>query len=176
MPTMRALVVFPEGNGLHVIESLRRRFDPLAGVIAAHSTLVFPFASEISEVELRAHVEQALEGQAPFRVRFDGVSEVEEEYLFLDAVIGGERLVELNDRLYAGPLAEHRSTAHVYRPHITLGRIRDSVAREKALSAARQMSPVVDEVVRAVHVFRLGENAAIEGDPIPLRLISRASP
>jgi len=101
---MRALVVFPEGNGLHVIESLRRRFDPLAGVIAAHSTLVFPFASEISEVELRAHVEQALEGQAPFRVRFDGVSEVEEEYLFLDAVIGGERLVELNDRLYAGRL------------------------------------------------------------------------
>ena len=125
---------------------------------------------------MRAHVERALEGQAPFRVRFEGVSEVEEEFLFLDAVVGGELLGELNDRLYTGPLAEHRSLAHVYRPHITLGRIRDGVAREKALSAARQMSPVVDEVVRAVHVFRLGEGAATEGEPIPLRLISGASP
>jgi len=169
MPTTRALVVFPEGNGLHVIESLRRRFDPLAGVIAAHSTLVFPFASEISEGDLRAHVERALEAQPPFRVRFEGVSEVEEEYLFLDAVIGGERLVDLNDRLYAGPLAEHRSTEHVYRPHITLGRIRDGVEREKALSVARQMAPVVDEVVRAVHVFRLGENGGTEREAIPLR-------
>ena len=62
MPEQRALVFFPQGNGLHVIESLRRQFDPLATVIAAHATLVFPFTSEISEVDLRAHVERALEG------------------------------------------------------------------------------------------------------------------
>jgi 2'-5' RNA ligase len=72
MPDQRALVFFPQGNGLHVIESLRRRFDPLATAIAAHATLVFPFASDVSDVDLRAHVEHALEGQPPFRVRFEG--------------------------------------------------------------------------------------------------------
>jgi 2'-5' RNA ligase len=168
MPTTRALVVFPEGNGLHVIESLRRRFDPLATVIAAHSTLVFPFTSEISEIDLRAHIELALEGQPPFRVRFEGVLEVENEYLFLDAVVGRELLFELHDRLYRGLLSEYRSTAHVYRPHITLGRIRDGEARRQALSAARRLTPVVDEIVRGVSVFRLGENPAIQGTTIPL--------
>ena len=168
MPDQRALVFFPQGNGLHVIESLRRRFDPLASEIAAHATLVFPFASDVSDVDLRAHVEHALEGQPPFRVRFEGVSEVEEEYLFLDAVIGGERLADLNDRLYGGLLAEYRSTAHVYRPHITLGRVRDGEARRQALDAARALTPVVDEIVRGVSVFRLGENGGTEGPIIPL--------
>lgn len=168
MPEQRALVFFPQGNGLHVIESLRRQFDPLATVIAAHATLVFPFTSEISEVDLRAHVERALEGQAPFRVRFEGVAGVEEEYLFLDAVVGGVQLVDVHERLYAGLLAEHRSTAHVYRPHITLGRIRDGEARRQALNAARGLTPVIDETVRSVSVFRLGQNGGTEGPAVPL--------
>lgn len=112
----RALVFFPQGDGLPVIESLRRKFDPLANEIAAHATLVFPFTSEISEVDLRAHVERALEGQQPFRVRFEGVSAVAEDYLFLDAVVGSDRLRDLHERLYRGPLSAFRSTAHVYRP------------------------------------------------------------
>ena len=170
MPDQRALVFFPQGSGRYVIESLRRSFDPLATAIAAHATLVFPFASEISDADLRAHVEQALAGQPPFRVRFEGVSEAEEEYLFLDAVVGGERLVDINDRLYAGPLAEYRSTAHVYRPHITLGRLRDGEARRQALNAARALTPVVDEIVRGVSVYRLGENGGTEGPIIPLRV------
>jgi 2'-5' RNA ligase len=170
MPEQRALIFFPQGNGLHVIESLRRQFDPLAREIAAHATLVFPFTSEISDVDLRAHVERALEGRPPFRVRFEGVSEVENEYLFLDAVVGGEQLADLHDRLYRGLLSEYRSTAHVYRPHITLGRIRDGTGREEALHAAQQMSPVVDDVVRGVHVFRLGKSGAIEGKAIPLHV------
>jgi 2'-5' RNA ligase len=80
---------------------------------------------------------------------------VEDEYLFLDAVVGGDRLVDLHDRLYEGVLAEHRSTAHVYRPHITIGRIQDRFAREQALATARELSPVVDCVVRGLSVFRL---------------------
>ena len=82
MPDQRALVFFPQGSGRYVIESLRRSFDPLATAIAAHATLVFPFASEISDADLRAHVEQALAGQPPFRVRFEGVSEAEEDFSF----------------------------------------------------------------------------------------------
>jgi len=158
MSALRAVVVFPDGNGLHVIESLRRRFDPLAGVIAAHSTLVFPFASEISDGELRVHIEHALDGQRAFRARFEGVAEVEDEYLFLDAVSGAEGFLELHDRLYQGLLAEHRSTAHVYRPHITIGRISNSMERGRGLAEARRLSPVVDCVVRAVNVFRLDDD------------------
>jgi 2'-5' RNA ligase len=157
MPTQRALVVFPEGDRLHVVESLRTRFDPLADVIAAHATVVFPFTSELSPAELRSHIERATDGQHEFRARFEGVVEIEDEYLFLDATVGAERLVNLHDRLYQGVLAQHLSRAHEYRPHVTIGRLRDPAARAGALLAVRALSPVVDTVVRAVSVFRLDD-------------------
>jgi 2'-5' RNA ligase len=169
MSARRAVVVFPDGNGLHVIESLRRRFDPLADVIAAHATLVFPFAAEFSAVELRAHIEHALEGQHSFRARFEGVAEVEDEYLFLDAVIGSEKLVDLHDRLYQGFLAAHRSAAHVYRPHVTIGRTRDPAERGRALIAARELSPVIDCLIRSVSVFRLDDEGGEVIDEVRIR-------
>ena len=43
----------------------------------------------------------------------------------------------LHDRLYSGPLQEHRSGSHVYRPHMTLGRIADAAARSEAVAAIR---------------------------------------
>jgi 2'-5' RNA ligase len=163
MPVQRALVVFPEGDGLHAVESLRHRFDPLAGIIAAHATLVFPFGSELSATDLRGHIERAIDGQREFRARFEGVVEIDDEYVFLDATVGAERLVDLHDRLYRDVLAQHLSRAHEYRPHITIGRVRDSGARASALIAARELSPVVETVVSAVAVFRLdGEGGRVE--------------
>jgi hypothetical protein len=40
----------------------------------------------------------------------------------------------------------------------------------KRLNAARALTPVVDEIVRGVSVFRLGENGGTEGPIIPLRV------
>jgi 2'-5' RNA ligase len=155
MAAQRAVVVFAEGNGLHVIESLRRRFDPLARVIPAHATLVFPFTSAIADSELESHIERAVDGLLPFRARFEGVAEVEDEYLFLDASVGREAFIELHDRLYRGLLAEHLSTAHVYRPHITIGRIRDRRERETALAEARWMQPAVEWEVKKATIYQL---------------------
>jgi len=39
----RAIVLYPKFDGLETIQSMRRKFDPLANYIAPHITLVFPF-------------------------------------------------------------------------------------------------------------------------------------
>ena len=72
--SQRAIVMFPTGEGLAAIESIRRRHDPQASLIGAHVTLVFPFQSELSVSALRAHLADCLRGVTPFHARFDNVT------------------------------------------------------------------------------------------------------
>lgn len=155
----RALIMFPEGEGLAAVEALRRRFDPLAQVIPAHITLVFPYVDTLSATELQRHIRAALEGRAPFDVHVEA-AETESEYLLLPVTIGRERLIDLHDRLYRGPLALHLARGHVYRPHVTVGRLHDEAARASALALAQAEVPPFDVRLREVAVFRLESPSA----------------
>ena len=52
-----AIHVFPEFEGLDVIEAVRAELDPLFGLIPPHVTLVFPFEAE--EGVVRAAMDKA---------------------------------------------------------------------------------------------------------------------
>ena len=156
----RALIMFPEGDGLAEVEELRRRFDPLAQVIPAHITLVFPYVDTLSATELQQHIRRALEHRPAFDVHIEGATEAEGEYVLLPVTRGREQLIDLHDRLYRGPLALHRSRAHVYEPHITIGRLREESARREALALARAQLRPCDARLREVAVFRLESASA----------------
>jgi 2'-5' RNA ligase len=137
MPTpvsKRVIVIFPRLPEHHAIHEVRRRFDPLVGLIAPHLTLVFPFTSPLPPAELRSHMESSTRGVAPFEVRLRGVTAHESEYLFLNVKRGNDALVDLHARLYSGPLAAHLSPRHTFVPHLTVGRVRDAGALERALA------------------------------------------
>ncbi len=151
----RALIMFPEGEALEAVEALRRRFDPLAQVVPAHITLVFPYVDTLSATELQRHIRGALENRSPFDVHVEAATEADGEYLLLPVSRGRERLIDLHDRLYRGPLAFHLSRGHVYQPHITVGRVRDEAARASAVALARAQVPPFDARLRGVAVFRL---------------------
>jgi 2'-5' RNA ligase len=157
-----AIVTFPDTPGIERIELLRRLFDPLAGIIPAHMTLVFPFESQLPAATLRAHVERMSIGTRPFDIELNDVAVVEDEYVFLDVGSGREQLIELHDRLYSGPLARHLSETHVFRPHITLGRLREPEALATALAKARELLPASTAVVRELTIVRLDGSAAAE--------------
>src|SRR6266542_6694494 len=100
----RAIVLFlPEPQPDEVV-TLRRRFDPLFGIIGAHVTLVFPFQGELAAEELRVHVEHAVGGVGPVAVRLAGITGADTQYLFLNVKRGNDAIIELHDRLYSGPL------------------------------------------------------------------------
>jgi len=64
-----AIVAFPRFEASSGrLEEVRRRFDPLAALLAAHVTLVFPFEESLSLSELRADVDGAVRGIAPFAI------------------------------------------------------------------------------------------------------------
>jgi len=158
----RAILTFPRFEGLHLIEQLRRQFDPLALAIAPHITLMFPFESDVSVRRLQAHVRQAVRDVGPFAVQLHGITGSEGEYLFLNVKRGNDRLIELHDRLYSGLFAVHLSLAHTFVPHLTVGRLSNRAAFLAALEAAQEVNSTFRTAVREVAVCRLYDSHGVE--------------
>jgi 2'-5' RNA ligase len=151
----RAVVAFPQIERGEVIQRLRERYDPLAASIAPHLTLVFPFESALTTDELAEHVSKAVVGFEPFRVRLQGITGQEGEYLFLNVKRGNDQLIELHDRLYNGPLAPFLRPEFTYTPHLTVGRLPDSDTFRAALDDARQITMAFEATIAEITLYRI---------------------
>jgi 2'-5' RNA ligase len=152
--TRRAIVIFP-ALPEEPIASLRRLYDPLAGSVPPHLTLVFPFESALTGDDLRRHVADCVRDIAPFPVSLAGITGSEGEYLFLNVKRGNDELIALHDRLYTGILSQYRSLAHTYLPHLTVGRLDDTASFQRALANVALLDVPLTTEVTAVTVYRL---------------------
>ena len=152
-------MIFPPLADMARVEAVRRRFDPLAESIPAHVTLAIPFDSDVSEPDLRRHVEVAAAGIGSFAITLDGTSCTDDHALFLHVADGADLIETLHDRLYSGPLARHRSL-QAFVPHMTIGRFNSSTACAAALVSPQLDGLALRTVVRAVSVYRI----ATDGD------------
>src|SRR5437879_652549 len=126
MPPKRVVVAFPRIESAvewRQILSVRDRFDPLAGTIAPHLTLVFPFEDAMSDSALQEHLRSAVSGLQGFAVSLREITAHDDEYLFLNVKRGNDELIHLHDVLYTQALAAHRVRMHTYVPHVTVGRL-----------------------------------------------------
>jgi 2'-5' RNA ligase len=120
---------------------VRERFDPHAGLLAAHVTLVFPFADPAVERILERHVAEAIAGIESFDIAVASPRADDRRYIFLELSEGVEHFVEMHDRLYSGILAGHRSTSHRYQPHVTVGHLSKSEDLAGTVECARDALP-----------------------------------
>ena len=151
MKLKRSIVIFPQlGKDTNLIQNIRHKHDPLASKIAPHITLVFPFESEISSNALRQHIETQLDGLKSFGLSFQGVSQEENNYLFLNIIKGREKIVKIHNLLYQGILNRFLSQRHQYKPHLTIGRCNDISTAQTAMkelkSFDRQLKTQVDKI------------------------------
>ena len=137
------------------IETIRREFDPLAHQIAAHITLVFPFASDFSTRKLRDHVANAIAGCSAFAVSYAGIRKAENEYVFLDLAAGREQVTDLHHRLYSGPLRQFLATSP-FVPHTTVARTSDPDRLDAALRAASNVDLEFTARVAAITSYEIG--------------------
>ena len=138
---------------MRAVAALRRRFDPLAERVPPHLTLIFPFESRLTPAELRAHVEAAALGLAPFSLRMAGITGSAGEYLFLNVKRGNDQLIELRDRLYTGPLRRFLSIEQTFTPHLTVGRVAGPEAFRAALAVAAASQVCIDTEIAALSVY-----------------------
>jgi 2'-5' RNA ligase len=141
MTVQYAIVAFPNLHHADQIESVRRRFDPLAAVLSAHVTLVFPFADDALAPLLDEHIRKSVAGMSAFDVTLSGPIATEDGYLFLNVADDAGHIVELHRRLYDGVLAPYRSPTHVYQPHITIGRFATTEQLAAAAAATELALP-----------------------------------
>src|SRR4029078_3746198 len=118
-----AIVAFPSIECADLVASVRRRFDPLDGLLAAHVTLVFPFSEPGIEDMLERHVADAIAAVEPFPIILERPTSHPGGYIVMELSEGTDRFSLVHDRLYSGILAPHLSRAHAYRPHVTIGRL-----------------------------------------------------
>jgi 2'-5' RNA ligase len=100
-------MIFPWFNNMKVINEIRREFDPLYKYVPPHITLVFPFDSELTILELEEHLNKSIIGFNEFNIQLQGISGGKGNYLFLNIALGCEFLIELQSRIYTGVLEQY---------------------------------------------------------------------
>ncbi len=153
--TKRAIVIFPAFVQIELIEQLRQVYDPLAAVIRAHLTLVFPFESPISTERLALHMSRAAQPLRPFTLHMRGITGCATEYLFLNVKSGNDQLIALHDQLYTGLLAPYLTLAETYLPHLTVGRLSSETAFAEALRQAQSVTAAFETEVHEMIAYRL---------------------
>jgi 2'-5' RNA ligase len=166
----RAVVWFPPAEVLGDIEAFRAEHDPRARAIAAHVTLVFPFASALTSVQIAAHVRRVAARWPVLPVEIFGSDAFAAQWLYLRVTRGRQALMELHGRLYRGVLAPFLRHDFPYEPHLTIGVADDVAACNAALArAATQLRQPVAATVNALCVVTLRSDGRIErGTEIPL--------
>lgn len=158
-----AVAWFPQFPGIEAIEAFRRRHDPAAALIAAHLSLVFPFPTALSRLQVATHVCRVAGGWPPIPVTFRQVRTEANEFVFLMAARGAASITALHDRLYTRSLQPHLRRDLAYAPHITLARHPEPARLEAAIAEAENaFRAEFEDVIRSVTLLAVERNGRIE--------------
>jgi 2'-5' RNA ligase len=135
----------------------------MAAHIPAHLSLVFPFPTAHSRLQVETHVQRVVSRWPPVAVSFRAVRPCANEFVFLMASRGAAALTTLHDRLYTRSLQPHLRRDLAYDPHITIARHPDLPALERALSEAQEaFGEEFTDVLREVTLLAVDRDGKIE--------------
>lgn len=93
-------MIFPEIEDIKIIDSIRAKYDPLAGLVRPHITIVFPFESPMSNGDIEEILAKRLKNIKPFELVLNGMTKSKDQfgnYLFLDVKKGNEEITSMHD-------------------------------------------------------------------------------
>ena len=158
-----AIAWFPSFHGMERIEAFRARHDPAAAQVPAHLSLVFPFGSNLTPLQLETHVRRVAARWPPVSVTFRAVRLHANEFVFLMAARGAESLGALHERLYTRSLRPHLRPEFPYEPHITLARQREPARLDAAYEAAKEeFRAEFSDVMREIALLSVEPDGKIE--------------
>ena len=149
----RDVIIIPTFGNVQILETIRKKYDELYGIVPPHITLAFPFDSDMSNDDLERKLSEIASDFTPFKIKLKGISfrldtRVNTYYIFLDFVQGEEIIKALHHRIYSEIFKEE--LPFEYRPHITLGCTKEKID----LSLDEEFETIVDQL----SVELIGEN------------------
>ena len=158
-----AVAWFPRFEGIDRIEAFRRKHDPAFALIPAHVSLVFPFPTAHSRLQVETHVQRVVSRWPPIPVTFRRVRMQANEFVFLMASRGAASIAALHDKLYTRSFQPHLRRDLPYEPHITIAREADFAKLEAALDEAEDEFPgEFSGVIREATLLSVGSDGKIE--------------
>jgi 2'-5' RNA ligase len=158
-----AVAWFPRFEGIERIEAFRRRHDPVAHLIPAHLSLVFPFPTAHSRLQVETHVQRVVSRWPPIPVSFRRVRMQANEFVFLMASRGAAAVTALHDKLYTRSFRPHLRPDLPYEPHITLARHADFAGLEAAFAEAEEsFGGEFTAVIREVSLLAVERDGRID--------------
>lgn len=158
-----AVAWFPRFEGIERIEAFRRRHDPVAALIPAHLSLVFPFPTAHTRLQVQTHVQRVASRWPIIPVTFRRVRMHANEFIFLMASRGASSITALHDKLYTRSFAPHLRRDMPYEPHITIARHADFARLEAALrEAEEEIGAEFSAVVREVSLLAVDHDGRID--------------
>lgn len=157
-----AVAWFPAFRGIERVEEFRARHDPMAALVPAHLTFVFPFPTALSRLQIETHVRRVASRWPPIPVTFRRTRIEANEFLFLMASRGAASIKGLHDKLYTRSLTQHLRRELPYEPHVAIARYPELPKLEAAEEEARgQFGEEFSDVVREVTLLSVGGNGRI---------------
>lgn len=155
---VRTIMIFPKFEHMEVIQEIRKKYDPLHGLVEPHITLVFPFEEEtLSNEILERRLSECLEKFSAFPLALQGISKEHDaygHYLFLNVIQGMDELVKLHDQLYE--VLWHKKDDIYYYPHMTIGKLRAQEELEKAYLDVKNLEETFHAIVNKISVEMIG--------------------
>ena len=153
-----ALVHYP-GIDTVRINQLRKEYDPEAGLIEPHVTIVFPLPDSVGEQALVSHIDRVLSGWRPFPIRLKGLMQSADNYLFLLLAEGSTDMTRLHDQLYTAVLAPYLRADLAFVPHVTLGAFGEKAdGFRRALSEAERLNLDYESVVDRLDLLKINDD------------------
>jgi 2'-5' RNA ligase len=149
-----ALVHYPDVETRR-INALRNKYDPQAGLIGPHITLMFPVPESVGEDELVRHLHTVLSGRRPFPLHLRGLQKSLDDYLFLLVQEGKTEIIGLHREIYTGLLADYRKEDAPFIPHVTLGVFAENLHDyDEALEEAKRLDLDCRCVLDKIHLVK----------------------
>ncbi len=158
--SLRTIMIFPEFENMEIIDSIRKRYDPLADLVRPHITIVFPFESRMSNKELSEILENRLKSVKSFEIKLQGISRQKDtfgNYLFLDVLQGQEEICGIHNMLYDNEFKEFVSGRH-YVPHMTIGKLPAVEMLNEAYDEVKSIKESFITIVNKISVEMIGDN------------------
>lgn len=157
---LRTIMIFPEFDNMEIIRNIRKRYDPLAELVAPHITIVFPFKSKMSNEELSQVLAKRLKGIKSFDIELSGISKQTDRfgnYLFLNLNKGIEETCSIHQHLYENEFKEF-NVGIEYAPHMTIGNLPDVHSLNDAYTAIQPLDCVFHTTVNKISVEMIGDH------------------
>lgn len=158
--SIRTIMIFPEFEGMEIIDEIREKYDPLAHLVRPHITIVFPFENQMSNKHIEDILSNRLKNIHPFELVLNGISKKEDRfgnYLFLDVKGGDMEICSIHNVLYENEFSEYNLGLD-YIPHMTVGKLPTAEELDVAYEKVKEINKVFKTIVKKISVEMIGEN------------------